>query len=225
MSVGAIRDILATRQLAVHALIAIVGLRLLDVFVAKEISVASKFIRSYGPGFQLFDRAVFGVAVVLAVFFLAKNRYRNLRYLVLLGNFFMTYTLIGDVILIIMNLPGQTEGYSILLDAMLVWVLNIFVFSLWYYYVDCGGPGERLSRRTMKMDLVFPQEQSTFVGWEDWKPGYLDYLFLSFFSSMAFTPTDTLVLSTKMKLLLMVQACISLVVLAAIAARAINIIG
>jgi hypothetical protein len=225
VNLGALHKAFAVRHLAWRVLLAIIVLRILDTFVGKEISVADKFIRSYGPGFPLTNRAIFGVVLVISIYFFVRNQYTRLLFLFLLGNVFMTYTLISDVVLIIANLPDQTEGYTILTDAVLVWILNIFVFSFWYYFVDCGGPAAREIRKSVKMDLVFPQEQQTFLGWEDWTPSYVDYLFLSFFSSMAFTPTDTLVLSTRMKPLLMIQACISLIVLAAIAARAINVIG
>jgi hypothetical protein len=55
-----------------------------------------------------------------------------------------------------------------------------------------------------------------------WFPHYVDYLFLAFNTSTAFSPTDTLVLSARAKLLTMTQALVSLTVLAIIAARAIN---
>jgi uncharacterized membrane protein len=70
---------------------------------------------------------------------------------------------------------------------------------------------------------VFPQRQHD--GFDDWMPDFLDYLFLAFNSSTAFSPTDTLVLSRRMKLLMMSQALISLAVLAVVAARAVNALG
>ncbi len=57
---------------------------------------------------------------------------------------------------------------------------------------------------------------------EGWSPGFIDYLFLAFNTATAFSPTDTLVLSRRMKLLMMVQSLISLLVVAVLAARAIN---
>jgi uncharacterized membrane protein len=70
---------------------------------------------------------------------------------------------------------------------------------------------------------VFPQRQHE--GADDWMPDFLDYLFFAFNSSTAFSPTDTLVLSRRMKLLMMSQSLISLAVLAVVAARAVNALG
>ncbi len=60
---------------------------------------------------------------------------------------------------------------------------------------------------------------------EGWSPGFLDYLFLAFNTSTAFSPTDTLVLSRPAKVLMILQSAISLLVLAILAARAINTLG
>jgi hypothetical protein len=58
----------------------------------------------------------------------------------------------------------------------------------------------------------------------NWHPGFVDYLFLAFNTSTAFSPTDVPVLSRWAKLLMMVQATIALVVVIVLAARAINIL-
>src|SRR5437016_5008234 len=53
-----------------------------------------------------------------------------------------------------------------------------------------------------------------------WRPGFVDYLFLAFSTSTAFSPTDVPVLSRWAKGMMMVQACISFTSVAVIAARA-----
>jgi hypothetical protein len=117
-------------------------------------------------------------------------------------------------------MPHDT-ALVLLRDAALIWIVNILTFSLWYWELDGGGPGRRHHDGYHDADLVFPQAQR-----EDsagvWLPHYVDYLFLAFNTSTAFSPTDTLVLSVRAKLLMMAQASISLLVLAIIAARAIN---
>jgi uncharacterized membrane protein len=57
-----------------------------------------------------------------------------------------------------------------------------------------------------------------------WSPMFIDYLFLAFNTSTAFSPTDTAVLSRWAKVLTMIQAGISLTVVVVLAARAINIV-
>ena len=59
---------------------------------------------------------------------------------------------------------------------------------------------------------------------DDWKPGFMDYLFLAFNTSTAFSPTDVPVLSRWAKGLMMIQAIISLATIALLAARAVNIL-
>ena len=69
---------------------------------------------------------------------------------------------------------------------------------------------------------MFPQHASGDPTDAPWSPGLVDYLFLSFTTAMAFSPTDTAVLSQRVKLLVMAQSMISLLTVAVLAARAIN---
>jgi uncharacterized membrane protein len=57
-----------------------------------------------------------------------------------------------------------------------------------------------------------------------WSPMFLDYLFLAFNTSTAFSPTDTAVLSRWAKVLMMLQSLISLSIIALLAARAVNVL-
>ncbi|HEU5101079.1 MAG TPA: hypothetical protein VFU22_18770, partial [Roseiflexaceae bacterium] len=111
---------------------------------------------------------------------------------------------------------------ALLRDAALIWIVNILTFSLWYWEIDGGGPSRRHHQGYHKPDFGFPQAASESSVSVPWLPHYVDYLFLVFNTSTAFSPTDTLVLSVRAKLLMMTQALISLTVLAIIAARAIN---
>jgi hypothetical protein len=111
---------------------------------------------------------------------------------------------------------------ALLRDAALIWVVNILTFSLWYWELDGGGPARRHHQGYDTPDFGFPQAASGSSTSRLWLPHYVDYLFLAFNTSTAFSPTDTLVLSSRAKLLMMIQALISLTVLAIIAARAIN---
>lgn len=119
---------------------------------------------------------------------------------------------------------GSSPSPSALLrNAALIWISNVLVFAFWYWEVDAGGPLKRHAGNYSSDDLVFPQRQHE--GADDWMPDFLDYLFLAFNSSTAFSPTDTLVLSRRMKGLMMCQSLISLSVLAVVAARAVNALG
>ena len=116
----------------------------------------------------------------------------------------------------------HTAALALLRDAALIWLVNTLTFALWYWELDGGGPSKRLHQGYTSHDFVFPQVSSATAEMPHWCPHFIDYLFLAFNTSTAFSPTDTLVLSPRAKLLMMTQALISLTVLAVIAARAIN---
>src|SRR5262249_51542724 len=104
---------------------------------------------------------------------------------------------------------GPSPSPSVLLPhAALIWVSHLLVFAFLYWEVDAGGPLKRHAGIYSSDDLVFPQRQHE--GGDEWMPDFVDYLFFAFNSSTAFSPTDTLVLSRKMKLLMMSQSLISL---------------
>jgi hypothetical protein len=121
-----------------------------------------------------------------------------------------------------MNEVPHDTAIVLLRDGALIWLINILTFALWYWEIDGGGPARRHHEGYHSTDFVFPQltlDRSTETSW---CPHFLDYLFLAFTTSTAFSPTDTPVLSRRAKLLIMTQALISLAVLAILAARAIN---
>jgi uncharacterized membrane protein len=59
----------------------------------------------------------------------------------------------------------------------------------------------------------------------DWRPGYIDYLYMSVTNMMAFSPTDVMPLTTRAKLLMMLQSMTGFVLLALVIARAVNIVA
>ncbi len=132
-----------------------------------------------------------------------------------------TVILIASVILLVLSLPNHKTGAGALLgDAIVLWVTNIIVFALWYWLIDGGGPVHRRNDYHESADLLFPQ---TVTGDKTWIPGFIDYVFLAFNTNTAFSPTDTAVMSRRAKIVMMVQASLSLMMLAVLAARAINI--
>lgn len=119
---------------------------------------------------------------------------------------------------------------DLLLAATLLWSMNIIVFATWYWRLDEGGPRLRSQRQVyfggafLFPQLTLPPEARKSIGAENWRPHFVDYLFLAFNASTALSPTDVPVLSGWAKMLMMIQASISLATLAMVAARAINIL-
>ncbi|MGW4631142.1 DUF1345 domain-containing protein [Nocardia sp. NPDC004415] len=118
---------------------------------------------------------------------------------------------------------GQ-EPAELLGSGALIWATNVIAFSLWYWEFDRGGPAARANGRQPVPDFLFPQMQDPGVADRDWRPEYLDYLYLSFTNAASFAPADVLPLSRWCKAVMLAQAMISLVIGALVIARAVNIL-
>lgn len=139
----------------------------------------------------------------------------------------MTAALLYSLALLIHALPAKTESPEALMrSAVALWTTNIIVFAVWYWRLDGGGPAERdASGPQVETAFLFPQLTAHNVpGCDNWSPQFVDYLFLAFNTSTAFSPTDTPVLSRWAKVLTMLQAGISLVIVAVLVSRAIGLL-
>lgn len=116
------------------------------------------------------------------------------------------------------------NGRDLILSAVNIYLTNIIIFGLFYWEMDGGGPGERAQAPKHAQDFLFPQNQNEDYRHPHWQPTFVDYLYVSSTNAMAFSPTDTLPLSRRAKLLMLFQAAISLVTIALVAARAVNIL-
>lgn len=116
------------------------------------------------------------------------------------------------------------EPEPLLLTGMSIWLTNVIVFALWYWEMDRGGPSARAHALKPYPDLLFPQMQSPGLAKPDWKPEFIDYMYVSFTNATAFSPTDVMPLSRWAKLTMGVQSAISLIVVALVVARAVNIL-
>ena len=131
-----------------------------------------------------------------------------------------------SVLLLISSLLAgrQHEGAGELLAAGgEVYVTNIVAFALWYWELDRGGPLARAAGERDRPDFLFAQMTAPDVAAPGWRPTFVDYLYLSFTNTTAFSPTDTLPLSRWAKLLMLLQSAVALVTIALVIARAVNI--
>jgi len=140
----------------------------------------------------------------------------------------VTIALAASLALLITSLPSKAEPPAVLLkSAAVLWATNILVFALWYWRLDAGGPHARESRSHHTAGaFFFPQmmQGAPSEGAYRWSPRFIDYLFVAFCTSTAFSPTDTPVLSRWAKVLTMVQALISLLCIAVLASRAVGLL-
>lgn len=170
------------------------------------------------------------VVAALSVLVLATHRrglYAWARGLTFAAIAALTLALITSLALLIQGLPGHKDKPADLLrSAAVLWLTNVLVFALWYWKLDAGGPTGRdqcIGDIQVPSSFLFPQMMRQPIDLS-WSPEFIDYLFVAFNTSTAFSPTDTAVLDGWAKIMTMLQSLISLSVLAILAARAINVL-
>jgi uncharacterized membrane protein len=135
-----------------------------------------------------------------------------------------TIAQVADMIGVIMLHPSGGNPFSLLSSTVTIWLGNVLVFSLLYWQIDGGGPYARASESGAKPDWVFPQPAKPEDLPPDWRPLFLDYLYLGFNTATAFSPTDALPLTRRAKLFMMIESTISLLTSVVILSHAINIL-
>jgi hypothetical protein len=120
---------------------------------------------------------------------------------------------------------GEVGGLQLLASSIVVWVSNVLIFSLLYWRIDRGGPEARANNAGTRPDWLFPQAGAPEDAPPDWRPTFVDYLFLGFSTATAFSPTDALPLTSRAKMLMMLESTMSLGTIVIVASRAINILG
>ena len=165
------------------------------------------------------------VLLVPIMMFHGQRRYVAARTLTFVATAALTLALIGSLALLIEGILDHKDNpASLLRSAAVLWIINVLVFTLWYWKLDAGGPlGRDQTVGPIRSSFLFPQmyKQSPDA---DWSPEFLDYLFLAFNTSTAFSPTDTPVLDRWAKIMSMFQSLLSLTIIAILAARAINVL-
>jgi len=203
---------------AALALLAVCGLRL-----------ALPESLSFGPDWLLL--AVVGALLIPTAWARRRGMDRLTQILGYVLTSIVTLDLIVSLGLLLAALPLHKElPKDLLRSASALWITNILVFASWYWRLDAGGPRAR-ELRGVHTDgaFLFPQmtlnsEAKREMGEQSWSPGFVDYLFLAFNTSTAFSPTDSPVLSRWAKVLMMIQSLISFATVVLLAARAVNIL-
>jgi hypothetical protein len=202
---------------AVLALFAIVGLR---IALPRSLAASPAWV------------PLVAVTVLVIPTILARQmrRHQLNRWLGFVITGIVTLDMVWSLALLVASLPAHQLAPTVLLrSSAILWASNILVFASWYWRLDAGGPNAR-DRRAVHGEGSFLFPQMTLDASDPdspangWSPGFVDYLFLAFNTSTAFSPTDVPVLSRWGKLLMMLQSSISLATIALLAARAVNIL-
>ena len=183
-------------------------------------ALPSKLVR--GPSWLLL--AIEGVLLLPVVMTILTDRGLPIRairpfFFIMFG--FLAVSEVLSIILLIATLSTDTSALYLLRAAALLWLSNILVFGLWYWQIDGGGPLQRHLSDHRAADFMFPQQADGNTS--GWVPHFLDYLFLAFTASTALSPADTYPLSRPAKVLMMIEALISMTIIVLLAARAVNI--
>ncbi|MEI6709581.1 MAG: hypothetical protein WCL17_01200 [Actinomycetota bacterium] len=117
-----------------------------------------------------------------------------------------------------------SAGRSLIYSAIAVWITNVVVYGLWFWEIDRGGPHRRANGEVIYPDIQFPQMENPKLAPENWRPHFTDYLYTSFANGTSFAPADAMPLTLRVKALFMAESVVSLVTIAIVAARAVNIL-
>jgi hypothetical protein len=125
------------------------------------------------------------------------------------------------------------DAKQLLLAALQVWVTNVLAYGLVFWELDRGGPVMRTQAEREELpdaDFRFPQDEDDDAIVEvargssaksEWVPTLMDYVYVSVTNSSAFSPTDTMPLSTRVKLLMAVESTSALVLSLLVISRAV----
>lgn len=199
---------------------------LLAVLIAGALNMALQEQLTLGPSWMLLAIVVSLCIPSLVAHHMLLHGLSNVMGYIIDG--VITLFLLYSVGALVCSLPGrQIAPETILVSAAELWVTNVVLFALWYWRLDEGGPYARAKRGThTKGAFLFPPmtADGRRVAGDGWTPRFVDYLFLAFNTSTALSPTDAPIISRWAKLLVMMQAIMSLTLVAVLVGRAVNLL-
>lgn len=156
--------------------------------------------------------------------FKSRTRRLNVVLLIILASVANAVSLI-EITNLLLTDSRISDGRSLILAAINIFITNIIIFALWYWEMDGGGPGERHAIAKYEQDFMFPQHRSEDYRHPDWRPTFVDYLYTSATNAMNFAPSDATPLTRRAKMLMLAQAVISGVTVALVISRAVGILS
>ena len=167
----------------------------------------------------------FSLLAVLVLLWAMKRKHALFRFIIITNALFTLALIVHTSALLAVLFGSASEAvHTLILDVTLMSLSNILIFSVWYWIIDPPGV-EEIPRADEPWDFLFPQRVSRLPHYEAWLPRYADYLFVAFTTSFAFSPTDTMPLTRRAKMLMLLQGIISVVTLTGIAGSVINILA
>jgi len=205
---------------------------LYDFLLSDALSIPVALQHSALLPYRVWDRVLSGLeylvpvlvfTVMVILWLMGRNAWVRTTAIVYLG--WVTLRLVMKVALVLsLIIARRNVALSVLLkDTIVLWVVIILLFGIWYWILDRGGPHARRERLGLRPDFGFPQYLAI-PGWQEWQPGFWDYVFLGFSGSTQFGLGDVSPLSVRSKLLVILHVMLSILVLVFIASIAIGAI-
>jgi uncharacterized membrane protein len=119
----------------------------------------------------------------------------------------------------------EKSGGELLLKGATIWSTNVITFGLLFWEFDRGGPIRRSRPDPPPRDFQFPQDENPRLAEPNWYPRLADYVYVSFTNAIAFSPTDAMPLTRRVKMMMLTESAISATTVLLVAARAVNILG
>jgi hypothetical protein len=204
-----------------HVQLTILAVIILQISLPDRFSVGPRYVLPFLEVvlLALLSSTTKRTAVVKSI----SRRVNSISVLVLMavGNTYALQRLSHDLLV-----GGRiSNGHELIRVAINIYLTNIVIFALLYWELDGGGRLKRTIQNSKNRDFVFAQmTMQEFVS-PNWRPSFVDYLALSGTNALAFSPTDTMPITRRAKLLMLVQAFVALATLGLIAARAVNILN
>ena len=202
---------------------ALIAVSVIDFYTARSLSLVA-YVEPWQVAvvqvieLGLSTLSALGVVAVVAGWPLLRRRIHRRLTLSVLS--LQTVGLVLDVMgLVASTLFGQRANpIYLLLEVALVHASTVMLFSVWYATIDHH-------RQLGRPCFAFAQNAVRYPGYENWVPGFIDYVSLAFTTSSSLGPTEAAPLAARAKVLVMLQLGISLVILIVLAARAIGLIA
>jgi len=138
----------------------------------------------------------------------------------------LTLFAVAQLIYMMVRRSSELSGLTLLLSSIAVWLVIIGINSILYWQLDRGGPEARLRGLAVHPDWLFPQDNASAVLVRaNWRPNFVDYFYLAYSTATSFSTNEVVPLTSRAKLLMMLESIISLMVIVLVGARAINILG
>jgi hypothetical protein len=204
-----------------HVQLAVLVAIALQLGLSERLTVGPKYIIA---GFEI----LLVIALAIAVRRSHRVILRMRRILAIALIALISFANIASLVLVIKDLfdSKQISGKELIISGLAIYLTNIIIFGLWYWELDNGG-SQGQSIDTSPVDFLFPQmtvSENVYLI-RNWNPTFADYLYVSITNASAFSPTDTMPLTHRAKSLMGLQSTVSLITIALVAARAVNILN